>query len=237
VPYPFAHPVAVLALVRPMGRFAAPSALAIGSILPDLWYFVPLADRADSHSFAALFWFCLPLGLAAYVTFHLLLKHPLIALLPTTISRRLAGFTSRRMPAAPWYAVVVSLLVGALTHLVWDRLTHSNDHAVHGHNWVQHANTLLGTALLGGWIWHKLRRAPIAAPPAEMSSFARACTLLALAGVVMVFALWSADIRLAFDLSALRHLLRTAGIGALEGLGVALLVYSLLFQRKILRRA
>jgi len=47
VPYPFAHPAAVLPLARPMGRFAAPSALAIGSVLPDLWYFVPLADRAE----------------------------------------------------------------------------------------------------------------------------------------------------------------------------------------------
>ncbi|HEV3008466.1 MAG TPA: DUF4184 family protein, partial [Burkholderiales bacterium] len=206
MPYPFAHPVAVLPLVRPLGRFAAPSALAIGSTLPDLWHFVPLVGREDSHSVAGLFWFCLPLGLAAYVTFHLLLKHPLIALLPTTISRRLAGFTSRRLPAAPWYAVSVSLLVGALTHLIWDGLTHSNDHAVHAHNWVQHANTLLGSALLGGWIWHKLRRAPVAAPPAEMSSFARVCTFLALAVVGLVFALRSADLRLVFDLSALRHL-------------------------------
>ncbi|HEV3009504.1 MAG TPA: hypothetical protein VGX52_10760, partial [Burkholderiales bacterium] len=68
------------------------------------------------------------------------------------------------------------------------------------------------------------------------SSFARACTLLALAAVGMVFALRSADLRLVFDLSALRHLLRSAGIDALEGLGAALLVYSLLFQRKMLRR-
>ena len=77
MPYPFAHPAAVLPLARPMGRFAVPSALAIGSVVPDLWYFVPFADRADSHSLAALFWFCLPAGLAAYALFHLLLKQPL----------------------------------------------------------------------------------------------------------------------------------------------------------------
>jgi len=46
-------------------------------VVPDLWYFVPFADRADSHSLAALFWFCLPAGLAAYALFHLLLKQPL----------------------------------------------------------------------------------------------------------------------------------------------------------------
>lgn len=97
MPYPFAHPAAVLPLARPMGRFAVPSALAIGSVLPDLWYIVPLVDRADSHSLAALFWFCLPAGLLSYVLFHRLLKQPLIALLST----RLGRFACAGLPAAP----------------------------------------------------------------------------------------------------------------------------------------
>ena len=76
MPYPFAHPAAVL----PMGRFGVPSALAIGSIAPDLWHFAPLVDRAHSHGADALLWFCLPVGVAAYLLFHLVLKAPLIAL-------------------------------------------------------------------------------------------------------------------------------------------------------------
>jgi Domain of unknown function (DUF4184) len=62
VPYPFAHPAAVLLLARPMGRFAVPSALVIGSVIPDLWYFLPFVGREASHSPAGLFWFCLPAG-------------------------------------------------------------------------------------------------------------------------------------------------------------------------------
>ena len=49
--------------------------------------------------------------------------------------------------------------------------------------------------------------------------------------------LWSADTSLAFEYAGFRVLARSAGIGAIEGLSVALLVYCLLFQRKILRRA
>jgi hypothetical protein len=155
------------------------------------------------------------------------LKDPLVAL----ISSRLAHFTCRGLPARPWSAVVVSLLAGAATHLVWDWLTHSNAQVVNGMNWAQHASTLAGTLVLAWWSWRKLRTAP-AAPP-RLARFTRVCILVAMLGAMIVAALWSADIWLAFDRAALRHLLRTAGIGALEGLGVALFVYCLVFQRKM----
>jgi hypothetical protein len=234
VPYPFAHPVAVLPLVRPMGRFAVPSALVIGSVVPDLWYFVPFVSRADSHSAAAIFWFCLPLGLLVYALFHRLLKHPLIALLPQAVSRRLGSFTCAGLPAVPWHAVILSLLVGALTHIVWDSLTHSKDYAIHGHNWLQHANTALGTAILVWWVWHKLRRAPVAAPPAELSAFARAFAILALIGAMAISVWWSADWP-ALDLASLKRFLRTGGIAGLEGLAAAVFAYCLLWQLRAKR--
>ena len=225
MPYPFAHPAAVLPLAPLMGRLAAPSALVIGSVVPDLWYFVPLVSREASHSPAGLFWFCLPVGLAAYALFHLLLKRPLIALL----SPRLAGFTSAGMPAVPWYAVVASLLVGVLTHIAWDGLTHSD-----GPAWLQHASTLAGSAILAAWIWRKLRHAPTLPHAPRLAPLPRACVIAGLLGAMAVAALWSADIGIAFERSALRHLLRTAGIAGLEALGAALVVYCILFQRKML---
>jgi hypothetical protein len=227
VPYPFAHPAAVLPLARPMGRFAVPSALAIGSVAPDLWHLVPLASRADSHSLAALLWFCLPVGLLAYALFHLVLKQPLIALLWP----RLGAFACKGLPGAPWYAVVVSLLVGALTHLAWDAITHTNDHTMQDPNWFQHANTALGGVVLGGWIWRRVRRVP--ALPWQLSAFHRGCVALAIGGVMAIAALNAADSWPAFD----RQLIKSVGIGALQGLAAALLVYSLAFRRKILRRA
>ena len=224
MPYPFAHPAAVLPLPRIMGRFAAPSALAIGSIAPDLWYFAPLVHREDSHSIGGLFWFCLPAGLTAYLFFHLVLKQPLIALL----SPRLGSFSHPGVPPAPWYAVVVSLLAGSLTHLAWDALTHLD-----GHRWLQHASTIAGTAILAWWSWRKLRGAPAAAQAPRLSHFWRTCVIAGLVGAASIAALWSADTALSFDRAALRHLLRSAGIGALQGLGVALLIYCLAVQRKM----
>src|SRR6185436_12856357 len=214
MPYPFAHPAAVIPLARAMGRFAVPSALVIGSIAPDFWYFVPFVERGESHSIAGLAWFCLPLGLLLYALFHLFLKQPLIALL----SPRLRAFTPARLPAVPWSAVIISLLVGAVTHLAWDGLTHSHDEGWR-HNWLQHASTVSGTLVLGWWIWRKLRRAPAARAP--LSPLARAATLLGFVAVAALAALHEAALP-SPDLYALRQFLRTGGFAALEALGAAL---------------
>lgn len=223
MPYPFAHPAAVLPLVRPMGRFGVASALVIGSVVPDLWYFFPSVDRSDTHVGAALFWFCVPVGLALYGIFHVLLKEPLIALL----SPRLGSFTPPGLPTAPWYAVLASLFVGAVTHLVWDGLTHSNDHSVHGHNWVQHANTALGTAVLVWWVWRKLRRTPWTASRAAFSPFARAWIFIALVAAMAISAWVSLA---ASDIPATKRVLKTAGMAGVEGFCLALLVYCVLFH-------
>lgn len=212
-----------------MGRFGVPSALAIGSMAPDFWYFIPFVERGASHSIAGLAWFCLPCGLLLYALFHLFLKQPLIALL----SPRLGAFTPPRLPAVPWIAVLVSLLMGALTHLAWDALTHSHDEAWR-HNWLQHASTAGGSLVLGWWIWRKLRRAPAA--PSALSPLARAATLLGFAAVAAFAALHEAAPP-APDLLALRQFLRSGGLAALEALGAALVIYCLLFQRKMARRA
>jgi Domain of unknown function (DUF4184) len=231
MPYPFAHPAAVLPLARPLGRFAVPSALAIGSMAPDFWYVVPLLGRGDSHSLAGLAWFCLPAGLLAYALFHQVLKQPLIALL----SPRLGRFTPAGLPPVPWSAVMVSLIVGALTHLAWDALTHSYGDAAQRHNWLQHASTALGTTVLGWWSWRKLRLVP-APPPGPLTPLARSGVVLALLGAGALAACLTAEPPAA-DLRALRQFLRTGGIAAVQALSVALLVYCLVFQRKMLRRA
>lgn len=229
MPYTFAHPAAIIPLARPMGRHAVPSALAIGSISPDLWHFVPLVERPESHSIAGLAWFCLPAGLVLYTLFHLLLKQPLIAL----IAPRLGSFTPPGIPEVPLRAVVISLLVGALTHIGWDALAHATEEGWR-HNWLQHASTVLGSVVLAGWAWQKVRRAPSA--PDLLSPFARYFTLAFLLGAAAIAAGLPAEPP-ASDLVELRRFVRSTALDAMYGFGAALLLYCLLFQRKILRRA
>lgn len=138
MPYPFAHPAAVLPLMRPMGRLGVPAALVIGSMVPDAWYLVPGMVRADSHSFTGLFWFCLPAGVLAYVGYYRIVKNSTI-------------------PAFPPIAVACSILVGALTHFAWDALTHS--YAYEGVYVLQHASSVLGAAFIVWWCSGSLRLA------------------------------------------------------------------------------
>jgi hypothetical protein len=207
VPFTFAHPAAAVPLLRPLGRFGSLSALCIGSIAPDLAFIVPLnLERAQTHGLAALFLFSLPAGVLVYLLFHALLKAPLIALMPHGIAGR---FGEAKREA--WSAVLVSLLCGAVTHLLWDAFTHPGTafvnaltvlqtelaniggYRVYGFKVLQHGSSVLGLFLLGFWFVNWLRRTPVRTAPRErsLSPGQRIGALFVLAGVPLFIGLYA----------------------------------------------
>ncbi len=197
VPFTFAHPAAAIPLLKPLGRFGSLPALVIGSIAPDLAFVMALdLSREQTHSLAALFLFCVPIGVLAYVLFHALLKAPLTELMPDVVRARVASNTAGA--PAPWSAVLVSLLCGALTHVVWDAFTHPGTpvvnalpflqtelavvggYHVYAFKVLQHGGSLLGMALLALWTLNWLRRAPVASLTGQrlLSGVQRTCALL-----------------------------------------------------------
>jgi hypothetical protein len=173
MPFTLAHPAAAIPLRRVLGSYAVPSALVIGSLAPDLSYFLPFRiPRGETHSLAALFWFCLPVGLAVYLAFHSFVKRPLVSLLPAYLRRRLIPVAepSNTLPASSPASVVVSLLAGASTHILWDGFTHSGAPLVRrlaallqpvafGENSLQLVSTALGFLVLGVFSLRWLLRA------------------------------------------------------------------------------
>src|SRR6185436_5950205 len=119
LPYAFAHPAAVVPVAKLLGARAVPSALAIGAMIPDAWYFVPLLEREQTHELPGAPLLCALAGLLAYAAFHLIFKQPLIALAPRWLAGRLAAWTPAGLPRAPWPWVLLSLFAGIATHLVW----------------------------------------------------------------------------------------------------------------------
>lgn len=249
MPYVFAHPAAVIPLSPLLGRLAVPSALVIGSVIPDAWYLVPLLSRADSHSMAGLLWFCLPAGLFAYTAFHLIFKQPLLALAPQALAERLRAWACPGLPAVPWRAVVASLAAGGITHFAWDAVTHLDAfpfldaplfsfgrYPVRAHQLLQHASTLLGAAFLAWWVSRKLRAAPAASDVAvcHLPGFVRAAILSALLAAAAA-AFWIAvaavsPSSLTFAIEAARLALRPAGVTALSTLGLSILAYCVLWR-------
>lgn len=187
MPFTLAHPAAAVPCRRVLGRAGVLSALIVGSVIPDLPYFLPLGVvRAYSHSLAGLFVFCLPLGLLAYLVWHGVLRPPVTFLLPTALRERVPQLAEGTWcPAAPWWAVLVSLLVGAATHVLWDAWTHDDGFVVQDwpalltvlwniggyrvtiYKLLQHGGTCVGLGCLTYWSWQWMRTAPLQAPTAH----------------------------------------------------------------------
>ncbi|MGD0262087.1 MAG: DUF4184 family protein [Verrucomicrobiota bacterium] len=123
MPFPVAHPAAILPLRRYCPRYLSFPALIAGSLSPDFGYvFGDLHVDWFSHRFwAGSFGFCLPAGLLIVWIFYLV-RSPLLEILPGRY-KELFGPLCRR-PAGPWLAFPVSVLIGAWTHDLLDSLSH-----------------------------------------------------------------------------------------------------------------
>lgn len=103
------------------------TAIAIGSMVPDLPSFLPgLLNYHVTHSLRGILTHCMPIGLVLYYLFHGVLKHPLGALLPDSITARLRPALERRIDFSVSRVAIVAAMVaiGAFTHVVWDAFTH-----------------------------------------------------------------------------------------------------------------
>jgi hypothetical protein len=173
MPFTLAHPAAAIPLARPLGRAGVLPALVIGSMIPDFAYFRPfLSVGSRSHTLGGLFLFCLPVGAVVFVLFRFLLARPMLALLPEEVRFRVRW--GRVIPAA----MVVSLLVGAVTHIAWDSFTHDGSpmvraipllqrelftidgYTVHLYRLLQHLSTVIGVTLILTWLVGWYRRTP-----------------------------------------------------------------------------
>jgi len=182
MPFTLSHTLAAVPLRRLLGKRAVPSALVIGTMVPDFRHLIPRFDFLATHTFGALLWFVLPVGLATYLLFHSLLSEPALALLPLSVRRRMGRFI-RSSPSElrpGLLAVVVCLVVGAISHLAWDGVTHRETFVVdhfhgvfaavlwhRGHHYlfvysvIQYGTSALGLVLLVAWCRRWLARQPI----------------------------------------------------------------------------
>lgn len=123
MPNPIAHPAASIPFTKVGLVF---SALVIGSIAPDFGYFIPLPAAFFMYTPAGVVLFDVPVGLVLLWFFHTFVKWPALSLLPESLQRRLykaaLGFSFG--PLKRFGLILLSLLVGSLTHVIWDSFTH-----------------------------------------------------------------------------------------------------------------
>lgn len=172
MPWTFAHPAAIL----PLRQGADPRlvvALAMGTLAPDLAYYVGALPGVDARGWGTLAhgplgWILLDAPLGALIAALLLACRAWLAgPLPQPYRGRLASLPPLQAGDAPmWARLLLASAVGAATHLVWDGFTHAPGFFVQRLSWLrieigvledrrwqvfnvlQHLSTLIGLAAL-----------------------------------------------------------------------------------------
>jgi hypothetical protein len=208
MPFPLAHPAAVLPLRRYCPRLLCFPALVLGSVTPDAGYLFGRLHVAEfSHTLLGSLGFCLPVGVLMAVVFYRL-RTPLVEWLPHRYRELFRPLCQQ--PAPGLLAIGLSVLIGAWSHLLWDALTHNDGwfverlpllqapvlHWRHREARVCHlvwyASSFIGVAWLY-WTYEQWRQSP-AGGARPGSPARRLCHALLLALLV-------------FPLEALHHLL------------------------------
>ncbi len=174
MPFTPSHAAAVLPL---LGTPLPASALVIGSMAPDLPYYLPVEVPWETHSAIAVVTTDLLLGGLAWMVWHALLAEPALAWAPGVLRTRLTGMPlglARRVRSVRGLVLAaLALVVGAATHVLWDEFTHAGRWGTQhlpvlartwgpmtGYRWLQYASSVVGAAILLLWLVRWVRRTP-----------------------------------------------------------------------------
>ena len=164
MPLTFAHPAAVLPGHRWLRRWIPFPALVIGSMSPDFEYFLRLEPVGHfGHRALGILLFCLPSGLMVYALYQKVIAPALPTLLPSILVGRWTKATSESCHG--WWGVPVGIILGAITHIVWDNFTHGTGALVTHfsilqstvvtiplYKILQHGSTLFGLTIILVWV-------------------------------------------------------------------------------------
>jgi hypothetical protein len=148
MPFTFSHPAVVLPLTYLPRHWFSLTGLVIGSLTPDFEYFLRMRIESNySHTLAGLFWFDLPLGLLIAFVFHHMVRNDLFDNLPKFFKSRCLTFRQFNWNMhfkRNWYIVLISILIGAASHIIWDSFTHEYGFFVQTYSELSNAVDILG---------------------------------------------------------------------------------------------
>ena len=134
MPFTFSHPAIILPLNFLPKKWFSLTGLIIGSLIPDFEYFLRMRIKSDySHTLYGLFWLDLPLGILIAYLFHNMVKDHFIQNLPVILRSRFLVFKNFNWHdyfKKNWFVVIISILIGAASHVFWDSFTHKSGYFV-----------------------------------------------------------------------------------------------------------
>jgi hypothetical protein len=243
-----AHAAAALPIdraIRALGFTLPLSAVMIGTWAPDFEYLLLLRPGGKfGHTPLGLIVFCLPLGLLAWATFERLIVPALLPLLPPGLETRVRA-DRRARDGHGVVAAGAAVLLGAISHVVWDAFGHSGPLVrwlpvllapafpsalppVPWYKIIQHGSTLVGAVVLCAWAWWWLR----AQDPATLAYRGRSPRrVVRVAASILVAASVGAALNaLRVHDASLTSLLALAAVGAMAACTLAIVSYGVLVR-------
>jgi hypothetical protein len=152
--------------------------MVVGAMAPDFLYFILLSHTSRfGHTAKGIFTFSLPAGLLAVFIFHYLCKRPLLSLAPDHLAKRIypEELHYSMWPVTRLAMVSLSVLIGVLTHVLWDDFTHERGlfvtvapelklyFGLHMplYSFLQFASSAAGALFLAWAYWRWVKRTPL----------------------------------------------------------------------------
>ncbi|WP_373874586.1 DUF4184 family protein [Capnocytophaga catalasegens] len=147
MPFTFSHP----AIIIPLRKYLSFTGLIIGSMSPDFEYFIRMNMKGQyGHSLIGLLYFCLPISLCICFVFHNIVKDTLINNLPYFLQKRfivVKNFSWNNYFRKNWKIVIISICIGAFSHIFWDSFTHKTGFFVERYSFLQSSFYLFSTKI------------------------------------------------------------------------------------------
>ena len=149
MPFTFSHPAIILPLKKLPKKYISMTGLIVGSITPDFEYFLRMKSKY-SHTISGILWYDLPMGIFLAFIFHNLIKEALINNMPLFFEARfidLRNFNWNSYFKKNWYIVIISIIIGICSHILWDGFTHRTGHFVKMFPVLESSVKLFGTKI------------------------------------------------------------------------------------------
>ena len=243
MPFTLAHPIAAAPIWLCSKRRLDLPSLFIGSIIPDIEYFLTLQPhRTIGHTLLGVLIQGLPCSIVLLLVTRYVLMRPFLALLPRQLAQRFPTLRSYfTLEFLHLFNVVVSVLIGAASHLVWDDFTHGDGWFVaHSkllqsqigsmpiYQLLQHGCGVIGVFALFLWLLIWLNQAKPCNRIKTLATRWRALTIICIALCTFVFTWVAVEIHYIAGETFIETFVR-AVLGCISGLFLGLLLYSAVF--------
>lgn len=243
MPFTLAHPIAAAPIWLCSKRRLDLPSLLVGSMIPDIEYFLTLQPhRTIGHTLLGILIQGLPCSIVLLLITRYVLMRPFLALLPRQLAQRFPTIRSYfPLQIKHLFNVVVSVVIGAASHIVWDAFTHEGGWFIaHSkllqsqigsmpiYQLLQHGCGVIGVFALFLWLSIWLNQAKSCNRIKTLAPRWRALAIICIALCAFVLTWVAVEIHHIAGETFIETFVR-AVLGSISGLFLGLLLYSAVF--------